>query len=303
MSTLDQPLVTILMAKERESKMCMATMVPMKGGSIEFPARRVLAYLKEIGLESSDVVFKSDQENAIGDLLNNIAKRRSALSKIEKADERTDHEDSGVVPAGPRTVHEASPVGSSQSNGFIERAIQDEEGQIRTIKSDLESRIGTKIPSSHDIVPWLIEYAAVLINRGQVGADGRTAYERLKGKKVGLPGLQFGERILWKSNVPSYKRRDKMDTDWSEGIFLGQRSVSGEYLVGSTLGVFRPRTVRRIPLEQRWIDNLSMINCLPWKHNSRHEAGDEVLLAEEPPTPSPTPEPLSCLQGQWRNPR
>ena len=81
-----------------------------------------------------------------------------------------------------------------------------------------------------------------------------------------------------------------MDTDWSEGIFLGQRSVSGEFLVGSTLGVFRPRTVRRIPLEQRWIDNLSMINCLPWKHNSRHEAGDEVLLAEEPPTPSSTPE-------------
>ena len=33
-----------------------------------------------------------------------------------------------------------------------------------------------------------------------------------------------------------------------------------------------------------------MISCLPWKHNSRHEAGDEVLLSEEPPTPSLTPE-------------
>ena len=33
-----------------------------------------------------------------------------------------------------------------------------------------------------------------------------------------------------------------------------------------------------------------MISCLPWKHNSRHEAGDEVLLSEEPPTPSMTPE-------------
>ena len=81
-----------------------------------------------------------------------------------------------------------------------------------------------------------------------------------------------------------------MDSDWAEGIFLGQRSVSGEYLVGSPQGVFRPRTVRRVPLEQRWVDNLSMISCLPWKHNSRHEAGDEVLLSEEPPTPSMTPE-------------
>ena len=201
---------------------------PHERGGIEFPARRVLAFLKEIGLESSDVVFKSDQENAIGDLLNNIARRRSALSKLEKAtEEEVQDLVGGVVPAGdPRTIHEAAPVGSSQSNGFIEGAIQDEEGQIRTLKSDLESRIGAKIPSSHDIVPWLVEYAAVLLNRGQLGADGRTAYERLKGKKASLPGLQFGERILWKSNVAPYKRKHKMDTDWAEVIFLGQRSVS-----------------------------------------------------------------------------
>ena len=50
-STEGQPKVTILMGKERESKMCMATVVPMKGGSLEFPTRRVLAFLKEIGLK------------------------------------------------------------------------------------------------------------------------------------------------------------------------------------------------------------------------------------------------------------
>ena len=87
-----------------------------------------------------------------------------------------------------------------------------------------------------------------------------------------------------------YKRKHKMDSDWSEGVFLGQRSVSGEYLVGSPSGVYRPRTVRRVPLEQRWVDNLSMISCVPWKHNSRHEAGEEVLLSEEPPVPSMTSE-------------
>ena len=122
MSTAGQPLVTILVAKERGTKMCMATMVPMKGGGIEFPARRVLAFLKEIGLESADVVFKPDQEHAIGNLLNNIAKRRSAISKMEKADETVvDAQATRVAREGPRTVHEASPVGSSQSNGFIER--------------------------------------------------------------------------------------------------------------------------------------------------------------------------------------
>ena len=181
MSTAGQPLVTILVAKERETKMCMATMVPMKGGSIEFPARRVLAFLKEIGLESADVVFKSDQEPAIVDLLNNIAERRSAASKLEKADEASVESHGARVSRGePRTIPELSPVGSSQSNGFIERAIQDEEGQIRTLKSDLESRIQGTVPSSHDLVPWLVEYAAVLLNRGHVGSDGKTAYERMK---------------------------------------------------------------------------------------------------------------------------
>ena len=158
-----------------------------------------------------------------------------------------------------RIIHESSPVGSSQSNGFIERAIQDEEGHIRTIKMDLESRIKGKIPSSHDIVPWLIEYAAVLINWGQVGADGKTAYERLKGKKASLPGLQFGERVLWKTNVVPKDRKHKMDSNWQDGVYLGQGTVSGEYLVGAKEGVFRPRTVQKVPVEKRWVDNLSLV--------------------------------------------
>ena len=49
MSTKVELLATVLIAKERTTKMKMATLVPMKVGSIEYPARRVLAFLKEIG--------------------------------------------------------------------------------------------------------------------------------------------------------------------------------------------------------------------------------------------------------------
>ena len=57
----------------------------------------------------------------------------------------------------------------------------------------LESRIGVEIPSDHDVIPWIIEYSATIINKGQVGADGKTAYERLKGKsaKVMVPFVTF----------------------------------------------------------------------------------------------------------------
>ena len=77
-STEGKPLATILVVKEKFSKMMMAIVVPLKGGSVEFPTKRILAFLKEIGLESADVVLKSDQENAILDLLKIVASRRTA---------------------------------------------------------------------------------------------------------------------------------------------------------------------------------------------------------------------------------
>ena len=73
-------------------------------------------------------------------------------------------------------------MGSAQSNGLIERAIQDVDEHVRTMKLDSESHLGEQIPSDHNLTPWLVEYAAVLLNRGQVGQDGKTAYERLTGK-------------------------------------------------------------------------------------------------------------------------
>ena len=288
MSTHGSPLATILVAKEKSSRMTLATMVPMKGASVEYPVRRTLTFLKEVGLEGADIVFKSDQGPALNDLINTIAARRAATSKIEKFDDEE-------APAGGddravgRTIHESSPVGSSQSNGLIERAIQDAEGQIRTMKLDFESHLGEQILSDHNLIPWLVEYAAVLLNRGQVGQDGKTAYERLKGKAASVPGMQFGERLLWRTNIPARDRRNRMVTQTSEGIYLGQRTVSGECLVGSAEGVCRPRTVYSVPLENRWKENLSLEKGLPWKPNAEHEGGEEVVLDAYMPEPSPTP--------------
>ena len=130
---------------------------------------------------------------------------------------------------GGRNIYEASPVGSSSSNGFIERGIQDVEGQARTIKLALESHLGSEVPSDSNLILWIIEYAAVLINRRQASSDGKTAYERLKGKACSLPGLEFAERILWRSNVPAKDRQHKFDSAWEEGVSQGQRMVSGEF--------------------------------------------------------------------------
>ena len=102
------------------------------------------------------------------------------------------------------------------------------EGQVRTLKLAFESHIGEKIRSDHNVVPWVVEYAAVLLHRGQVGQDGKTSYERLKGKPANLPGLQSGKRLLWRTNAPSRDRRNRMDTYTNlEGYLSGSEDRLG----------------------------------------------------------------------------
>ena len=52
----------------------------------------------------------------------------------------------------------------SKSNGKIEKAIQEVEGHVRTLKLHTESRIGKTIPPDHPVIHWMIEYAAELTN-------------------------------------------------------------------------------------------------------------------------------------------
>ena len=55
-----------------------------------------------------------------------------------------------------------------------------------------------EIPIEHPIVCYIVEYAAVLLNRFEVGADGKTNYERCKGKRATTLGIEFGEAIMWR---------------------------------------------------------------------------------------------------------
>jgi len=45
---------------------------------------------------------------------------------------------------------------------------------------------------------FMAEYAGYLVNRLEVGKDGKTAYERVKGKTATVLGLEFAEKLMWK---------------------------------------------------------------------------------------------------------
>ena len=51
------------------------------------------------------------------------------------------------------------------------------------MKDALGTRLGQKLPPDSAKVAWIVQYAAVLLNRYGVGGDGLTACERIRGKK------------------------------------------------------------------------------------------------------------------------
>ena len=179
---------TILVAKERSTKMTMASVVPSKSSGV-FAARRVVAFMREIGCEFGDITMKSDNEESIKALVTEVTRVRAA----------------GGGPG--RTNVESSKAYSSASNGMVERGIRSVQGMIRVLRSALEDKLGVKVDGGHSVWPWLVEYAAFLLNRGEVSHDGKTAYERCKAKRGRMPGLELNHLA-------------KLTCLWEDGIFL-----------------------------------------------------------------------------------
>ena len=136
--------------------------------------KRIIAFIKELGFESAKIVLKSDQESSV----------KSVIDAVIRARRDTP------------TMPEYSPVRSSGSNGVIERGIKEVQRQLKAMKRALDARVGVDISCTSNTLPWMVEYASVLINRYLVGKEGKTVYERLRGKKSKMLGFEFSEKPL-----------------------------------------------------------------------------------------------------------
>ena len=99
-------------------------------------------------------------------------------------------------------MDEQSPVQSSQRNGEAERTVQSVEGQIRTLVSALEERIEATLNPEDCTVPWLAIHARNLLATFDVGDNGKTPYENLRGKKLKQTSYESGEMIYFLPPVP-----------------------------------------------------------------------------------------------------
>ena len=150
--------------------MKMTAVVPTKGSTGEFAAKKVIEWINECGDRDADIIVKTDQEPSIKDLVSDVSKNRT----------------------GAKTLVEESPKRSSGSNGVVERAVQTCEGFIRSMKSQLGERYMVRIAAEHPVVAWMRSHAAHLLNCCEIGGDGKTAYERMKGKTATVLGVEFG---------------------------------------------------------------------------------------------------------------
>lgn len=163
--------------------------------------------IDQSGYVGEKVSFKSDQEPSMVAL-----KHHTAASRVGQ------------------TVPIESPVRSSKSNGMMENAIKIWQGQLRTIKHHVETRTGACIEPGGVIFSWLIPYCADILNNFRVGADGRTAYERITSHACKVAQVGFGEVVDFKPETDKNNRL-KADSEFFEGVCLGYAWRSTEYLV------------------------------------------------------------------------
>eukprot|EP00972_Heterocapsa_arctica_P044339 6546249-Heterocapsa_arctica.AAC.1 len=73
------------------------------------------------------------------------------------------------------------------------------------------------MPTTHPIVAWLVPHAADVLNKLEVGADGKTAYERLRGKRYRGEIVEFAAKIKYR--IPGAMQPDhgKLEPRWAEG--------------------------------------------------------------------------------------
>ena len=183
-------------------------------------SEQVCRDLQKFGIRG-DVVFKTDQEPALVDLVKQICALRPSS----------------------RSCLTHSGVGDSKGNGLAERAVQSLEEMIRVHKLTFESRLKTSLKCVHPPIAWLVEHCADVLNRYNIGADGRTPYQRLKGRKFVGHMLEFGSSVMFR--VSGKVHGGVMQERWFPGIWLGKKLHTEEHLVMKEDGlVVRSRAVR-----------------------------------------------------------
>ncbi len=269
MSTPDKPDVHVIAVAVDVTTGYMGATQCSRKGHDPFVEKYMESFLDS--LPHARVILQTDGEAAILDLAARIVKRRTKAT-------------------GRRTT----PRYSSASNGAVERAHQSLQGQVRTLRLDLEKRYPGVQAVSSTITPWLIRHAAWTLNRYQPhGPRKVTSFELVKHHRYTSPIAAFGETVMWKAANPATTGHlHKFDPKFQLGIWVGRSDLTDEHIVLDANGAHRGRSVRRLTVdEQVNAETFATMKGLPWDAKAevpRRPRATGVPIAQ--PVPAAEPE-------------
>ena len=220
----------LLVGRDKWSSHTFVHLVKCKGTEDPHVVKKVRDSIEELGYRK--ILLKTDGEPALVQVQEAVIK-----SRMQEA-----------IPENP-------PAHDPQSNGVAEAAVREVKAQIRAVKIGLESRIKVKIQPDWPIIEWIIPHSADLINRYQLGNDGKTPHYRIFRKFFNGKSVECGEQV-WAKPKRSQEIRLKlsMKSNWIEGTWVGFVRRSNEHLVALPNGgpVLRVRTIKRRPDSMKW---------------------------------------------------
>ena len=269
----DGALLKILVAKDSESKAVFAHVVDKKGvDSSGYAVTRLVEDIRWLG--HTRIALKADNERAIVKLLKEALKAaKTDIAELEQVTE------------------EFPSAYDSQSNGDIENAIRNFQGLMRTMKLGLERRLNVSVPTTHPLMSWLAEHTAWTMSTRHKGADGKTAYERVRGMSFGRRLLEFGEKILYKlpTKGPRHDAAGKLAARWEYGLFLGFSRISNDYVIWTKEGAVKARGQQRLASDRRWPPG-ELESVSKGAHSGYAPRTPERFLPGEEATEQPTAE-------------
>ena len=161
---------------------------------------------------------------------------------------------------------------------------------LRTIKLDLESRIGKKIPLEHPVMSWMLEHTAHLQTAMVRCKDGQTPWQKVRGREFNMRSLGFCEECVFKLLLkgPRFNHDGNMTNRSELGIFLGYDHSSNQYVYATQSGIHMSRSVQRRPLQERWqLTKIAEIKATPWNLKETRERGVMFREGHEPHPPMP----------------
>ena len=217
---------TILTAVDVQTGLSTAVVVPNKGRH-SYSVAELKKFIYETGRTYG--ILQYDKEPALKALVTDVAKELGGMSI------------------------RATPKDWKQAHGSIGKMQQTLFGQSRTLRLQLQERIRTEINSNHCIFPWIVKHSQFLLNRFLTHEDGHTFYFRRWEKDYLGQLCEFGETVLFR--MPG-KLKNKADTAWHTGIWLGKDTEADESIVQCEGTVLKVRTVKRVIPSKQWNTDL-----------------------------------------------